>query len=225
MKSENTFQKGEISRALTAYTCEHSNFDKTRPYLSLSHANLPEDKIWEQFIKGFEDSTEIRLRCYKGYQMEKDMLERLATLYPIKTGTEISAFGGLVKGHPDFELPGIIGDIKSVASDRYLPSVFGIPYRAQCQMQAYLLFNDGKRGLFIFESRESGKIEEFWLDRSLGMMEEIFDKYERLADRAKKQGWVQDNPLTEHKLPTTKEDFGLLQDAFKELRQGEWKPE
>lgn len=46
---------GNISIALEAYTAEHSKFEVSRNYISISHCYDPVDKIMGVYFDGFEE--------------------------------------------------------------------------------------------------------------------------------------------------------------------------
>ena len=94
----------QITKLLEDYTAEHSHYETSRNYVSLSHCALSVAEIVDQYRNGFPDSLHTRLRCYKGYQMEEDLVMRIQKAFPeqLGFGGEITAFDGLVKGHPDF---------------------------------------------------------------------------------------------------------------------------
>lgn len=172
-----------VSR-IERYTAEHSNFDSSRDYISMSHSNLSVVDLVNQFESGFDDSLAIRLKCYKGYQMQKDLINRITAVFgdAIVTDAEISAFNGVVKGHPDFMYNGIPGDCKSVALDTWLPQG-KLPYRVFCQMQAYMLYSSTTSAVVIYESRETGKLAQFIVAQSRKVQTEIDDKFRAVVHR------------------------------------------
>lgn len=166
-----------IENILVDYTCMHSNYETYRDYVSLSHCALSVDEIVNQYWNGFKDTKEIRLRCYKGYQMEFDLLQRLSGAFPgrISGFNEISAYNGLVKGHPDFSFDDYPGDCKSVLKDEWIPEPGKLPRKVYWQMQGYMLYSKKSIALVIYESRESGYIKVFWIDSNYW----IFDKIDK----------------------------------------------
>ena len=113
----NDLTEQEITEALTAWTETHSSYETERNYISLSHCGLSVEELLKQWKSGFEDTRENRLRCYKGYQMEADLRARMKLAFGsdrVGPSFEISAFDGLVKGHPDFSFDTYPGDCKSV---------------------------------------------------------------------------------------------------------------
>lgn len=167
-----------IAEAVTSYTAKNSNYDVRRNYISMSHAALNLDEIVAQWNGGFEDSLHARLKCYKGYQMERDLMQRIIAVFGerIKTDVEYTAFDGLVQGHPDFEIDGLPGDCKSVLMDDWLPKE-KLPRRIYWQMQAYMLYSGKPRAVAIFESRESGKLVDFWIAENKKIQLEIDSKF------------------------------------------------
>jgi len=149
----------QITEAIEGYTALHSNFETSRDYISLSHCHLSVDEILQQYRNGFPDSLEIRLKCYKGYQMERDLLARIEKVFGpdrVKTGWEISAFDGKVKGHPDFKFMEYPADCKSVLMDE--------------------LYSDRIKALVIYESRQSGLLKSFWINANRSIQAEIDQK-------------------------------------------------
>lgn len=170
---------GQISTFIENYTCGISNFDTSRDYISISHCGLEVNEIVQQWRKGFIDSPEIRLRCYKGYQTEADLKSRVKAAFPQRysDGVEASAFNGLVKGHPDFMFDGNPADCKSVAIDEHLPQV-RVPRKVYWQMQGYMLYLNKPNSLVIYESRATGKLLDFNVRADLKVQEEIHSKFE-----------------------------------------------
>lgn len=169
---------GQIATLLENYTCNISHFETSRDYISISHCGLSVDEIVEQHIQGFTDTPDIRLRCYKGYQMEADLKARIKGAFPQRysEGVEAKAFDGKVKGHPDFMFDGFPADCKSVALDEHLPQG-RVPRKVYWQMQGYMLYLNAPTSLVIYESRHTGKLLDFWISANLKIQEEIHDKF------------------------------------------------
>lgn len=170
-----------ISEQIEAYTCDHSQFETSRDYISISHCGLTIEEIVNQHRKGFIDSKEIRLRCYKGYQMERDLKERIKATFDhrIRFDIEVSAFDGLVKGHPDFALDENPGDCKTVPLDEHLPKE-RLPRKVFYQMQGYMLYMRKKSAIVIYESRETGKIQDYWITAHESIQREIDAKFQQV---------------------------------------------
>jgi hypothetical protein len=164
-----------FSEALIAHTCANSNFQRTRNYISLSHVHLSVDELVKQYKQGFPDSQDIRLKCYKGYQMERDLLERIKAVCGdrIVTGTEISCFDGLVKGHPDYTFDGSPGECKSVLMDEWLPKDGKLPRRIYWQLQGYMLYSNKSKAIVLFESRENGRMVHLWVNQNTAIQKQI----------------------------------------------------
>lgn len=158
----------EITRNMVRITCDNSCFDSERNYVSLSNCAQTTRELIDQYNKGFQDSTAVRLKCYKGYQMERDLVNRLKMVYGdlISTGTEISIADGLVKGHPDFEFREYPGDCKSVLRDSWIPDFRKLPRRVFWQMQAYMFYMKKNKSLVIYESRETGFLRVYLVFRN-----------------------------------------------------------
>lgn len=170
----------EITNALEGYTASNSSFEKRRNYVSLSHIHLSTAEIINQRDLGFEDSLEIRLKCYKGYQMEKDLLLRIKEVFgpKITIGREIKSFNGLAKGHPDFFYENYPGDCKSVLHDDWMPNNGVLPRRVYWQMQGYMKYTNTDKALIIYESREGGKLLAGWIKANIEIQKRIEEKVE-----------------------------------------------
>lgn len=172
-----------ISQAIEKTTANQSNFETSRDYISISHCSLTVDEILDQWENGFKDSHETRLRCYKGYQMEADLKRRIQETFPenYSESPEVSAFNGLVKGHPDFAFDTFPADCKAVAIDEHLP-VGRVPRRVYFQMQGYMLYLNKHKALVVYESRATGKIIDFWITANQSIQNEINDKFQQVVD-------------------------------------------
>lgn len=179
---------GQIADYLMNYTCSVSQFETERNYLSISHCGLSIEDQWKQWKEGFKLTPEVGLKCYKGYQMEADLKKRMRAAFPTSYAEcpEISAFNGLVKGHPDFTFDSNPADFKSVTLDEYLPKV-KLPRKVYWQMQGYMLYSNTNRALVIYESRESGKIIDWWLVPNKSIQEEIHTNFTILTNRIKNE--------------------------------------
>ena len=177
-----------ISEQLERFTALRSNFETTRDYISISHCIEPVDKIVEMFLRGFEDSHKIRLRCYKGYQMEADLRSRVMQCFPTMAypAEEIAAFGGLVKGHPDLKFNGHWTDFKAVPLDAHLPDV-KVPARVYWQMQGYMRYGGGEKSLVIYESRETGIIRDYSINTHSRIQDAIHDKLSQAVQIIRKE--------------------------------------
>lgn len=168
-----------VARELEVYTAQNSRFETERDYMSLSHSALSVDEILLQREKGFEDNELIRLRCYKGYQMEDDLKKRIKAVFGdrVEMNVEIAAFDGLVKGHPDFTFDGYPADCKTVPLDEHLPRDKKVSRKVYSQMQAYMLYMGKPKSLVIYESRETGKLVDVWLRANEAVQKEIDKKF------------------------------------------------
>lgn len=178
----------EISQQLEEFTAANSQFETSRDYISISHCSDTVEQILQSHFGGFTDSLDIRLRCYNGYKTERDLIDRINKVYTtrIKTGIEVSAFGGLVKGHPDFTFDGFPADCKSIPLDEYLPFYNGnekkVPNKVYWQMQGYMLYLKQPKALVIYESRETGKIRDYWLRENPVIQSKIDMKFREVID-------------------------------------------
>lgn len=174
-----------IAQELEEFTASISNFDTERDYISMSHAALELPEIIKSIDSGFEDSLSIRLRCYKGYQMEKDLKQRISKKFPhnVITTVEYEAFDGIVKGHPDFLFNGYPGDCKTVPLEEYLPeNERRLSRKIFYQMQTYMLYGKKDKALVIMEARDSGKLRDYWISANRNVMETIDHKYRQAVD-------------------------------------------
>ena len=178
---------GSISKLLEQYTASISNFETARKYVSLSHIGQDEGEIIRMYKAGFDDSEAIRLRCYKGYQMEKDLLKRIGACFPrqaVYPFPEISMLWGhvLIQGHPDFSFEGYPGDCKTVPLDEHFPREGKLPRKVYWQMQAYMRFSEKEKGLVIYESRETGAIRHYWIRANESVQRQIYSKLKYVVD-------------------------------------------
>jgi hypothetical protein len=178
---------GTIADTLIHYTCEHSNFEEKRDYISMSNAILSVEELISQYFSGYTADEIQLLKCYKGYQMEKDLLIRLGETYndKVKFKIEIKAFDGLIKGHPDFSFDGFPGDCKSVLKDEWIPLPNKIPQKIYWQMQSYMLYMNQNKALLIFESRESGIIKDIWINSHSTIQNKIHEKFTIISQKIK----------------------------------------
>lgn len=185
------FSNLSLQELMVQCTIKNSNFEESRNYVSLSHAALTVEQIVSQYKDGFKSDEESLIRCYKGYQMERDMKQRLLQICEIERiyfedYVEISAFDGLVKGHPDFKIDGWIGDIKSVPLNEHLPSnEREVSRKIYFQCQAYLLYSGERKMVLLYESRESGFIREIWIHENFSIQKQIGEKYTEVVRRIK----------------------------------------
>lgn len=167
-----------ITKTLEQYTAQNSGFETSRHYVSLSNAASEPQQLIYDYFHGFTDGHLIRLRCYKGYQMERDLLQRMFQCLPVALHPEITAHNDMVKGHPDYlydkQYP---GECKSVPLDAHLPEKL-LPRKVYWQLQAYALYSNAPRAVAIYESRETGIIRDYWVDANPRIQTEIKTKYQ-----------------------------------------------
>lgn len=178
----------QIENELTDYTIKNSRFEEKRNYISMSGAVYNVEKIVDNFIKGYQAGRKERLKCYKGYQMEADLLRRIKAVFGdrldgrVTFKQEIAAFDGLVKGHPDLVFHGIPVDVKSVLMDEWIPGIKTVmrpmlPRKVYWQMQAYMLYGKSKNGIVLYESRENGLLRCFEVSENVRVQGEIDAKF------------------------------------------------
>lgn len=198
MRTFNCYRVRDVEEQLHALTAAQSRFEANRAYLGMSDASLPVNKIVERYFEQRNATLRAHLLCYKGYQMEDDVIRRYReylmklnpTAYSIRD-YQIEAFDGMVKGHPDLLVmypkwsnstvainSTVPTDVKSLPSDELLPLRWeDISLKAQMQMQAYLHFTKLPMGRMIFESRENGFFRVFDVTRMPAVGQEIEDKF------------------------------------------------
>jgi hypothetical protein len=182
----------QLQRDLTKYTVDHSRYEEARNYIGLSSIWDCPAAIINRYLHGNGDpGVRGRLKCYKGYQIEDDVVERLIAVYGsgrdaferIKRDVPIILFDGLVQGHMELTIDGIPIEVKSVPLDEHLPQ--RIPKKVLWQVNAYLRYLPSDRCIVVYESRESGLLRTFdiWADKEFG--ERIEKKVEQLVWYAK----------------------------------------
>ena len=170
-----------LEKELIDITKKLSGFEKKRNYISLSHISECPRKIINNYKNGYRTNDKMLLKCYKGYQEEKDLKRRIKLLYPDFIETrEISVHDGLVKGHTGGELRGILIEIKSIGKDKYLP-VNSISTKNYWQIQAYLYFGKYKKCNGVYESRESGLIKVMEIFPNRYYIDKLNDKVDYLV--------------------------------------------
>lgn len=171
----------QIETALIKYTCEHSKFDVQRPYIGLSKIVESAEDIVAQINNGRNINIPGLLKCYKGYQMERDIIERLRAIYgdKITTGMTYTGYNELVAGHPDCEIDGYPADIKSVAKEEFLPDG-KFSSRVFWQMQGYMLFAEKNKSYLIYEARDTGAIRVYVVEANRTVQAQIKEKIEKI---------------------------------------------
>lgn len=168
---------------LIAHTVANSQYDSHRGYLGMSQIIADEAEILKKFRSETPATQEHQLKCYKGYQMEADLVKRCKQIWgdKITTGKELSAYNGMVKGNPDFFLNNKPCDCKSVLLDSHIPEPNKLPKRVYWQMQAYMLYAKENLSFVIYESRESGKLSVIAVRQNRHIQAEIELKFQRLV--------------------------------------------
>lgn len=157
-------EANEMQSALIDITIKNSGFDTKRDYISLSNIYKPVDEICKDYQDGYTANDRALLKCYKGYQMERDIVARLMSAYngvPFLTNQEVF-IGKHFKGHPDLvhAITRYPYDCKSVLMDDWMPKSYKeVSRKIKFQMQAYMIALGVKNSYLIYESRESGLIK------------------------------------------------------------------
>lgn len=176
----------DLEAALIWQTTENSGHQEHRDYLGMSRISQCPRRLYFEVRDGTLADKGSKLRCYKGYQMEKDVLARLALVVErlearaILTDEvgELCALDERFLGHPDGELVALDGswrvliEVKSTVQDQ-LNGIINrarIPTRHWGQVQCYLHFGGWERAFVIYEARDTGRIyvHEVRRDQRLG---------------------------------------------------------
>lgn len=176
-----------ISQQLEAYTASISNFQPMRNYVSMSHAVEDAETLIRQYKEGYPDTLDIRLKCYKGYQWERDLMERMSQAFRTQVSIpllpsedkdfELSAFSGLVRGHLDGKFEGYPLECKTVPLDEHLPQEGKVSKRIYWQLQSYMLYGHWPKALVIYESRETGHLRDWWIRENKAIQSAIYSKH------------------------------------------------
>lgn len=183
----------DISKRIAQYTGMISNFQPTRNYISMSHAIEDPQTLINQYFNGFPDTLDIRLKCYKGYQWERDLMKRLnescgEVVWHPEEDFEVVAFDGLVKGHVEALFDSYPCDGKTVPLDEHLPENVGrISRRIRFQMNAYMKYMGKDKGLLVYESRETGHLRDFWIFADTTIQSQIDSKFSTVVGEIKKR--------------------------------------
>lgn len=160
-------KNGEFSAKIIEQTLLNCRFEEKRDYVSLSQISQPVEELVRQYREGYISDENGKLKCYKGYQMENDLLKRVKAAYGeaiiLHPEVTYSACPNLIKGHPDFKYNEYPGDSKSIAVDEWLPKDGYVSKRIYMQMQAYMLCMGVDKSVVLFESRETGKMLDIWV--------------------------------------------------------------
>lgn len=180
----------EIEQNIIRNTLAQCGFEKHREYISLSSMGMPIDEIWSLYKNGFTADEKSMMKCYKGYQMEDDLVRRVIESNPdieFETNSSIilDEFDGVkFMGHPDITGDGIPFDCKSVLKDDWLPESWkNVSRKIKFQIQSYMLAMNSERGVLIYESRESGLIRVIEIRKNQEIIDEIKSKIEELKKR------------------------------------------
>ena len=172
-----------IGDEIEIFTAKISGFEEKRDYVSLSNIIKPVDEMVNDYLNGYTATHEQKLKYYKGYQMEKDLLMRMKLVYGERLVTPVEvSYGLLFKGHPDFTLDDFPGDCKSVNLDDHLPKA-KLPAKVYWQINAYLFCTEKEKGLIVYESRESGKIQSRWVYPNPSIQEQIAEKIHQAENK------------------------------------------
>lgn len=164
----------DLQRELLDYTLAHCGYGEHRGYLGMSQISKCPRRLFFEVKDGSPSDVASNLRCYKGYQEEKDILARVSLVVEglgakvIMTDEvrELCASDERFLGHPDGELIALDGswrmliEIKSTlqeALDKIIEKA-RIPIPHWWQVQCYLHFGDWERAFVIYEARDTGQI-------------------------------------------------------------------
>jgi hypothetical protein len=171
----------DIELRLIKHTIFNSHFDTHRDNISLSNIIKSPDELISDMNNGYTADQKAKLKCYKGYQMERDLVQRImAEFKEIEfTSHTINLNNGLFKGHPDLvELDTMIPwDCKSVLMDEWLPRTYrDISHKIKYQMNGYMMGLKVNTSRVVFESRESGLIRVYQLNKNAVIQADINSK-------------------------------------------------
>lgn len=182
----------DFESELIRYTTLNSHFDNTRNYISLSNVSKPVEDILYDYYHGYNADTKAMLKCYKGYQMERDLKQRIQNVctimqIPFSDKIELSLGADYIKGHPDLLINNIPAYCKSVLKDEWLPETSrNISYKIKCQLNAYMMAANCDYAYAIYESRESGLLKELLYDADRLIQKQITDKIEQIIKAVNK---------------------------------------
>lgn len=180
----------DIEQRLIQHTIFNSHFDTRRDNISLSNIVKTPDELISDMNNGYTADQKAKLKCYKGYQMERDLVQRIMSEFKdIQfTSHTIDLHNGLFKGHPDLvEMDTMIPwDCKSVLKDEWLPIDYkSIPRKVKYQMNAYMLGLKVNKSFVVYESRESGLIRVYLLGPSPIIQDDINSKIANILIKIK----------------------------------------
>lgn len=134
----------------------HSGYEERRPYVGMSKAGDCPRRIYLDYLHGNPATPESHMGAFLGYTIERAVRQILGDA--LKPGREISAFGGLVKGHTDGEFDGQLLEIKSCTEKKILEILddHRIPLRHLYQANAYMRYGGYRSALVIYLPRDYG---------------------------------------------------------------------
>lgn len=180
----------DIEQRLIKHTIFNSHFDTRRDNISLSNIVKTPDELISDMKNGYTADQTAKLKCYKGYQMERDLVQRIMSEFKdIEfTSHTINFHNGLFKGHPDLvEMDTMVPwDCKSVLKDEWLPESYKlIPRKVKYQMNAYMMGLKVNYSYVVYESRESGLIRVYLLMASDHIQDDINLKITNILNKLK----------------------------------------
>jgi len=156
----------------------------------MSSLGLPEHEIIKQFREGSIPDDETRLKYYQGTIAERGLRLRLMELHRsgrlvFEEPREIRAFDGLLVGHTDGAVDGVVIEYKTVPTAEILQEVISrhkLPWRVYTQIQAYMLWGPYPSGMVIYECRSGGRPWIHEVARDSRVQQTLHDKARQLVD-------------------------------------------
>lgn len=152
----------EVRTKLVAHTQENCGYIERRHILDMGRlGECPRKLTWE-LLNDCPVSHDIKMRLYKGRQMETEIQVRLRNIFRhLYEGPKpIYALDGKVVGFTDGQAGNVMIKIRSVPDDDALPNGRA-PNNHYWQTQALMHFGHFSSCIMIYESRTSGRIRTY----------------------------------------------------------------
>lgn len=176
----------EFQQAIINFTVQHSGWEKRRAYIGLSGISDCEAIIYERYFHGQQTpSVDAQLTTRLSYELEEDLILRLAEMGIYTPAKPIMLEGGLVQGHPD----GLIGqdylEITTVPLEEHFPLDGRIGRKKYWQVQAYLHYGGPNFCHVMFLARATGAICTVGVRYQPSIGRLIEERVERLVQAVK----------------------------------------
>jgi hypothetical protein len=161
----------------------------------MSWLHLPDEEILRRVREGCYAADVDKMKLYQGTNSERSLRERIEAICRQKNlrwtpPRVLSAYDGLLTGHTDGELEGILVEIKTVPDALILEKIIEhgrVPFKVYSQMNAYMLWGNYKRGLCIYEERTTGTLYVFEVYVNTGIQKGLKEKAERIIHQLKRK--------------------------------------